>query len=151
MPDVATVVDHSDFAHVIVNLKFLNNFYLQVEIVKFAVWLLCAFRGNVAELSDKATTQHFLTRKKLACPRADLGNYFFFNKSIHVEFFSRKGERSQGVYFDFFRLIIFNHRWWEQDPRTIEEHIHRKLFVLFVGSDLGPVDPDDLANALADW
>lgn len=151
MPDVTAVVYNSNLTDVVVNLEFLHHFHLQVKVVKFTVWFLRAFGGNVGKLGDEATTQNFLTRKKLACPAADLGNNCFFNKSIHVEVFSRKGEGNQGVYFYFFWFCIFNHRWGEQDPRTIEEHIYRELFVLFVGSHSCPVDPNDLANALADW
>jgi len=151
VPDFAAVVDHSDLADIVINLEFLDHFYLQVEIVEFTVWFNCAFRSHVGKLSDKATAQNFLICKKLSGPVANLRNYCFFNKSIHVKVFPRKGQRNQRVNFVFFRLSVFYQRWWKQHPRTVEKHINCELLMVLVGSHSCPVDPNDLANALADW
>jgi hypothetical protein len=52
MPNLTTFVNYSNFTLIVVKFKQLNDFYLEIEIIKLSFFCLTNF-GNIAKLGDK--------------------------------------------------------------------------------------------------
>jgi hypothetical protein len=81
-PNLIRVIDHSEFARIVIHAEKLGYSYLEIEIVVFSVLFLGTMLRYVLELSDISFLKNRMLRERFPDPISQTDDYLFLG---HIE------------------------------------------------------------------
>lgn len=129
---------------VLINLKELDNFNLEVEVEEFCTFLLAEFASYVCQRGNVLRAKHLVLFKGFFGPFAK----GFEQLGIGLGSVNRFARKSG--WFNFLGLGRFGFRGRrELSPRTVKADVYCELSLVLVCGDARPVDSNDFSDALA--
>ncbi len=156
IPNLIAIINNSHLTWILIQLKKLNDFYLQIKVIVFTrVFVSCSLVRYIFKLSDILARKYGMLNENFGDPISQV-LYDFLLSFVKAEWFTKELKWIELSFINRFPLIInynlltfllFYTKGRKKCPTTIKEDVSCELLNTFVCTNVSSMNSNDVSHS----